>query len=241
MTPALFLFTALSFSAAQTALDEPLPVPTITHTPAYWHLALLQGRVSDRVLVWLEVQPRLSLDENPRLDRLLLRPALGVALTPSLSLWAGAAWIPAWSSWLPDDLAAGEVRLFQQLLYNARFGPLALQSRTRLEQRMSALAPPASIDEIGHRARTLLRVALALNDEKTLSAVVWDEVFANAMFDLHGSPFAFDQNRAFVGLSWRAFPTVTLEVGLLNATRQVDARTFAMTHALYTFSIFTLP
>jgi hypothetical protein len=241
MTPALLLSFALSMTSAQIRSDGPAPLPAITHTPAYWHLALLQGRVSERVLVWVEAQPRLSLDENPRLDRLLLRSALGVAVTDDLSLWAGVAWIPAWNSWSPIDMSANELRVYQQLLYNVRLGALALQSRTRLEQRLSAEAPPASPDEIGHRARTLLRAALSVVDDRTLSLVMWDEVFMNYSFAPHQDVLAFDQNRLFVGLSWRALPTVTLEIGVLNATQRMPDESLAMTHGLYTFSVFTLP
>jgi len=237
----LLSFTLLSSTTAR-AEPRPFVFPDgVTHTPAWWHLALVTGKVSERALVWAEVQPRASFDMNPRLDRLIVRGALGFAITDELSLWGGVGLFPGWSSWAPDDVVPGELRLFEQLLFTTKFGAFTLQSRSRLEQRLDSRTPPSSTSDIGHRARTFLRGAFALDDARQFSVVAWDEVFVHLGLTPGATPLAFDQNRAFAGVSYRPFPSLALEAGVLNATVLARDGTIGMTHGLYTFSVYTLP
>ena len=191
-----------------------------------WYVATAQGPIDSPFLYYLEAQPRVGQADG----RIILRSALGLSLpVPGLSVWLGYAWIPVWA-WGADDptVKLNESRLYQQLLYSTALGPVKLVSRTRLEQRLLASASGTS-----HRVRTLLRGAFPLEAGGTFSLTLWDEVFFH-LNTVEGGPQAgFDQNRAFVGVSWRVSPHVALEVGYLNDfIRQPKAPADVMIHTL---------
>lgn len=226
---ALLLFAALLPSLAA----APARAVEWEQRAQFWHFAAVQGRVDQKVLYYLEAQPRLDL-VNPRITALLLRPAIGFAPIPQVSFWLGVAWIPSFTDLSPGSIQQGEDRFFQQVLISDRFGPLGLMSRTRLEQRLL----PGQTD-LSHRVRTLGRASFGLLEDGSLSVVGWDEVFA-LLNGIEGvQQPGFDQNRAFGGLSWRATPTLTVEAGYLNVVTRLNPDAFAMTHALYTFTIWS--
>lgn len=194
-----------------------------------WYSTFTQGPIARSFLYYLEAQPRFG--ENDA--RLILRPALGLALTPELSVWLGQAWIPVWAYDEDPALRGGESRLFQQLLYTPTLGSLRLMVRARLEQRF---LPGAS--EVSHRTRLFLRGARPLG-EGLPSLILWDEAFFHLNSVEGGPRTGFDQNRAFLGAGWKLAPQVTLEVGYLNVfTRRPAAETDQMVHAPYVFTIF---
>jgi hypothetical protein len=210
--------------------------PTIHALPTdsevqIWYLAFTQGHIEEPFLYYLEAQPRLG----ERDGRVLLRSALGLSLpVPGLSVWLGYAWIPVWDRGEESAVRLNESRLYQQLLYTPRLGPVRLMSRSRLEQRLLAGASRPS-----HRFRTLLRGSHPLDAEGTFSLILWDEVFFH-LNTVEGGPRAgFDQNRAFVGAGWKLSPHVTLELGYLNDfVRRPTAESHQMIHAPYVFTIF---
>lgn len=196
-----------------------------------WYSAIAQGPISRPFLYYLEAQPRFSQDDV----RVILRPALGVAVTQDLSLWLGQAWIPL-AVWDGDPtLRGGESRLFQQVLYNKSLGALRLTGRGRFEQRFLP-----GTTEVSLRARAMARGAYSLGSGGAPTLIVWDEVFFHLNSVAGGPRTGFDQNRAFVGAGWKLAEHTTLEVGYLNAfTRRPTQPTDQMVHAPYIFTIFS--
>lgn len=143
--------------------------------------------------VYVELQPRGTLlpAAAAKVDQVLLRAAVGWQLPKGFTLWAGAAYIN------------GEQRVFEQLMWGGNFGPVRLSVRARLEQRFLP-----QVDGARHRARVQFRAAWTFRDPFLL--IVYDEPFVNL------SPFAFDQNRAYVALGYRPHPKVLVELGYLN-------------------------
>jgi len=154
----------------------------------------------------------------------ILRPGVGVALTPWASLWLGYAWTPTWV-----DATGGlldEHRIWEQLTLDFRRVPgLLLQSRTRLEQRFRPDSSGTS-----HRFREFVRVNYRPTQRLPIGIAFFDEVFLG----IRGAGWArqgFDQNRAFLGLAIFALEALfRVEVGYLNVFLSRDPN--RMAHAL---------
>lgn len=225
-------FRAALAATVLLALAAPSARAEVEHGVEAWHLALAQGRIAGGALYWLELQPRVDLLGDPGAGRVLLRPAVGYELH-KVSLWAGYAWVPTWTARRGGAVAAGENRLFQQFLYNDGFGAFRVQSRTRFEQRLVPSSP-----QLAHRFRTLARLGVSLTPGGPVSLVGWDEIFFHLNTVAGGPQRGFDQNRAFAGVSWRATPSFTFEAGYVNVFVNRGAQPAAMTHALYTFTVW---
>lgn len=171
----------------------------------------------DKLRWYMELQPRWR-EEGEHLDQVLLRPAVYYQLTEQSSAWAGYAHVvthPASKS------AVDEHRVWQQYLY--QFAPIqniAIQSRTRLEQRFIENA-----DDTGHKLRQMFRAVAPSGVHPKLSWVFYDEYFINLNHTDYGARKGFDQNRAFLGGNWVLYPDAKLEIGYLNQyvkTKQAD-------------------
>jgi hypothetical protein len=175
-----------------------------------------QGALPIENLYWYaEVQPRWR-DEGDEFDQRLLRPAVFHKLTPAASVWFGYANV---LTHLETTGTTDEDRLWQQFTYNREaFGDVALQSRTRMEQRWLDTG-----DDVGHRLRQLFRMSKPIAARPSLSAIVWDEVFLNFNDTDWGAQSGFDQNRGFLGLGYAVTPRLRIEMGYLN--QYVDGAT----------------
>jgi hypothetical protein len=140
----------------------------------------------------------------------IVRPGIGWAVTGPLSLWLGYAWIRT-SPAMGDD--NDENRLFQQLLWTPKIGFGPFQARTRLEQRWLSNG-----DDTGWRFRQFFKISRPLAFEPRLSLVGYDEVFVDLNDTDWGQDAGFDQNRFWVGFSWRfdAEGRAVAELGYLN-------------------------
>lgn len=199
----------------------------IEHELQAWTLFAAWGR-QDRVRFYAEAQPRVRIDDG-QLDRLLLRPAVGYALTPATSLWLGYAWTPSFTPQFRN-----EHRPFQQLLFEHKFGLVSLVNRARLEQRF--------IEDAGGmswRARHMARGLLRLGHGSRVSLVVFDEIFVNANGVARGPGAGFDQNRLFAGLNVR-LGDWQIETGYMN-NYVVRPNSDRMNHNLMTMVVFVLP
>lgn len=154
----------------------------------------------------------------------ILRPGLGVHLLPFLSVWAGYAWVPVFSD--QTGAAVHEHRVWEQIILQHRlpFG-LALQSRTRLEQRFSEAGSGT-----GLRLRQFLRAGWQPWEHVPIGAVVWDELFVGLNETTWTAPRGLDQNRLFAGLSLATAPFARLEAGYLFL--YVDRRSDLFGHVL---------
>ncbi len=138
----------------------------------------------------------------------IVRPALGLRITPDVSVWAGYAWIPTY-------LDEGEPRLlnehrpWQQVLYQGTVGPLSLQFRPRFEQRFRE-----GQSDVAFRLRFFGRFQARLTQGIPLVFAATDEVFVALNDAAWGPKAGYDQNRLFLGLGYGTTPRV--EAGYLS-------------------------
>lgn len=167
-----------------------------------WAPVYLNFPVSGPVKGYMEANPRFS-DDASQIDQLLLRPAIGYQISPTISLWQGYAWV---ANYEPNYTQ--EHRIFQQLIYNNKFSTFKLLSRSRLEERWIQYAIGTAV-----RARTMLRGDFPLPAYPTLALAVYDEIFVNLNTIRQGPEAGFDQNRFFLGLNYTLSPNLNVDVG----------------------------
>jgi hypothetical protein len=140
----------------------------------------------------------------------ILRPGVGYAFAPWVSLWAGYAWVPEWLDATGER--RDEHRVWEQLIfdYHGTQG-IWVQSRTRFEQRFANFGSGTA-----HRFRQLVRLNYRPSKDVPVGIAIWDELFLG----MHGASWAkqgFDQNRAHVGLAiYSSNKPFRTEVGYLN-------------------------
>lgn len=182
-----------------------------THDEQAWVNLTAMGPISGDVVYFAELQPRVG-DGISRLDALLLRGAVGVKLSPKVTLYQGYAHVIT-----PVDGGRdiNEERSFQQL--NVALGkPLGgeLSSRTRLEQRWRSNG-----SDMGWRLREMLRYEHPLKQgSDAVNALVYAEGFVAFNDTDWGARAGFDQLRSFVGAEVGLPGASTLELGYLNQT-----------------------
>jgi hypothetical protein len=187
-----------------------------------------QGHVAPRLRLYLEVAPRVAANE-PRLDRLVLRGALGWDLSRHASLWVGHGWTPLVSPDFQD-----EQRPFQQLLLTRSAGGGTLVNRTRLEQRLIEGA------DLSWRLRHLVRFLRPLGAGSPWRAIASGELFANLNAPAIGPAQGFDQSRIFAGVGYQA-GAVLVEGGYLNDYIARRARADLMRHVAVLTATFNWP
>ena len=156
--------------------------------------------------LWLDVHGR----RGETGTVVIVRPGVGVSITPWLSAWVGYAWVPVFND------AAGERtdehRIWQQLILAPKLPELGLsfQSRTRFEQRFGENG-----DDVGFRLRQFVRANWQPDDSFPVGIAFWDEIFIGLNETDWGAPQGFDQNRIFIGPFIKANKWVRLEAGYL--------------------------
>lgn len=176
-----------------------------------WSIVTLNAKLKNRVLAYLEIQPRTTLtgpeeDNENRFNILLVRPAIGYQVTKSLSVWQGYGWTPSFN---PEF--RNEHRLWQQVLLNNKIKSLTLVNRTRLEERFIEDAGETSV-----RGRHMIRLAMPVDKQEKWSLVSYDEAFLNFNSTPNGPKSGFDQNRIFIGLNRKINKHISLEGGYIN-------------------------
>ena len=140
----------------------------------------------------------------------IVRPALGYAPAPWVSLWLGYAWVPVF----PDavDERVDEQRAWQQITLSGAWldGTLTGQLRTRLEQRFHE-SPGASM---GLRFREFARLNYRPSQDSLWGVALWDELFVG-LNDPGFAPQGLDQNRVFVGPALYTLDNLRIEFGYL--------------------------
>jgi hypothetical protein len=181
---------------------------------ALWFAAIAQGPIGGTVggrpvVTWLEAQPRWA----GSADNLLLRPAIGVQVSPSAQLLAGYMLA---DTYLANAPRRREHRTWQQALLRVAGTPgkAVLMSRTRLEQRFFE-----GFADDGWRLRQFLRGQLWLgdnSDNRALSVIGVSEAFVSFDSTSWGQRAGLEQWRNFVGLGVPLDDRLTLEAGYLN-------------------------
>lgn len=204
------------FALAAAALTFTATAPQIaraetSHDEQVWVNLTAMGSISDKLVYFAELQPRVG-DGVSRLDPLLLRGAVGWKLSPSVTLYQGYAHV---ISPVDGGRDINEERSFQQL--NVALGkPLGgeLSSRTRLEQRWRSDG-----SDMGWRLREMLRYEHPLKaGSDAVNALVYAEGFIALNDTDWGARGGFDQLRSFVGAEVGLPGASTLELGYLNQT-----------------------
>jgi hypothetical protein len=217
----------LSGLVAFATLAQP-EVPSLEHDLQSWTLLTAWGR-RGTFRWYAEAQPRVSLSTG-RFERLLLRPAVGVQVTPETSLWVGYAWTPTFGPY------SDEQRPFQQLLVEHRLGPVTLANRLRVEERFIADTSGVSV-----RARHMVRAIVRFGPSSPLGVAASEEVFVTLTASARGPMQGFDQNRAFIGLNWRRADW-QVELGYMNVFVDRPAPSGdRMLHSVAAMVVFTAP
>lgn len=142
---------------------------------------------------YTEVQPRLG-DDSSRLERLIIRPALGYNLSQKVSLFLGYAWTPTFMNSSYQEDFRNENRIWEQILVrDSRWG-IDWQHRLRQEQRMLA-----DTSGVSNRTRYLLRGSYGIGDSIKWGLTAYNEIFVNLNSVENGPTGGFDRDRFFVG------------------------------------------
>lgn len=139
----------------------------------------------------------------------IVRPAVGVEITPWLNVLGGYAWIPTVTDATGD--ASHEHRVWEQVVLKHRFEELGLfaQSRTRFEQRFLE-----GDDDVALRLREFVRVNWQPSPDFPVGVAFWDELFVG-LTEQAWAPQGIDQNRVFLGPFLQMAPWARLEAGYL--------------------------
>lgn len=204
------ILTPLAFAIAAFACAASARAETVQDEQAWLNLTAM-GAVSGDVVYFAELQPRVG-DSVSRLDALLLRGAVGLKISPRVTLYQGYAHVV---TPVEGGRDINEERSFQQL--NVALGrPLGgeLSSRTRLEQRWRSNG-----GGVGWRLREMLRYEHPLEaGSDAVNALVYAEGFVAFNDTAWGAQAGFDQLRSFVGAEVGLPGASTLELGYLNQT-----------------------
>lgn len=199
-------------------LAAALPAAARADDVQLWATALVAGPITPgagvQPMVHLEYQPRFAEDVS-RMTQMIARAGFGVRLAPDLTILAGY-------HYQRNDPARGvrsdEHRMWQQLLFPLHRDPerLLLLTRLRLEQRSIVGA-----QDLGWRARVMLRLQLPLNGRGSAGPLLWSE----ALVPLNDTDWGQRRNtvqvRNFIGALVPLNKRVNLEAGYMA---QIDHR-----------------
>lgn len=177
-----------------------------TQDSQLWVQTLALGRIGD----WrthVEVQPRVF-DDVSELGLVIVRGAVGRALTPRVSAWLGYAWVPR-------PFGPGirhEQRIWQQLLVTPpAVGGWTPQVRLRLEQRWQN----EPWEGTSHRLRTLVRAQRPLDAARRWQVASYNELMVTFDDTTRGPQRGYDRNRFYAGLMRTVHPAATVEAGYI--------------------------
>lgn len=169
----------------------------------------------------LEMQNRRA-DFGENWQQLLIRPGINYAISPTVALSAGYAYVRTEPyGELPVPAEFDEHRIWEQVSVKTKVLGLEWTHRVRLEQRwIEELNKDNSFNNwrMENRFRYMLRTQVPLGSTGRSYLAVWDEVFLN--FGGNIVKNNFDQNRAFLGFGYKITPTTRLEVGYMEQTVQ---------------------
>ena len=165
-----------------------------------WTQVIAQVDINKEWFTYMEVQPRVG-DDISRMERLLIRPAIGYTINPNIALFLGYAWAPTFMNNHYQEDFRNENRIWQQLLVkDSRWG-LDWQHRLRQEQRIIEDAGGPS-----NRTRYLLRGSYALSESGSYGLTGYNEIFVNLNSQQNGPKGGFDRDRFFFGPYFKQGP-----------------------------------
>ena len=177
-----------------------------------WTPININYKVNDKVRAFLELQPRVG-NDGSHLKTGIIRPAIGYAITPEITLWAGYLMQASDNRYGNPDNYDIENRIWQGLTYKTTFNKqFIFEVRNRLEERFLDHNPNEQT-----RWRTRFRGEYLI-DQTPLSVIASEEIFVN----LHNNGYnksiqeGFDQNRSYIGVGYRFAPEFQVETGYLK-------------------------
>ncbi|WP_303544742.1 DUF2490 domain-containing protein [Sphingomonas natans] len=174
-----------------------------------WLNVTVIGNVG-KLAYFAEIQPRVGEDVS-RMTQLLLRPAIGYQLSPTVTLYGGYAHVVLPIENGPDR---NEERLFSQLNWSLpKIAGGSMLLRTRLEHRRLSNG-----HDVGWRLRQMIRFMHPLGNPKKVRALAHVEAFVAFDDTDWGAHKGFDQVRSFAGIEVPLPGRSTLDLGYLNQT-----------------------
>ncbi|MBL8922925.1 MAG: DUF2490 domain-containing protein [Myxococcaceae bacterium] len=224
----ILLVSLLALSASAQGMNPPaLPLTGFEHDLQSWSLLTVWGK-HDRFRWYAEAQPRVSF--NHGFERLLLRPAVGVQVTPEISLWIGYAWTPTFTPYRDEQ------RPFQQVLVENKWGVVSLVNRFRVEERFIGGTTGASI-----RLRHMVRAVIRFGESSPWGVALYDELFLTLNAQAGGPVQGFDQNRAFAGVNLKV-DAWQFELGYMNnVVHRAAPINDRMLHNLTAMIVYNVP
>lgn len=177
-----------------------------------WGSLIAQGPVASgpgaRPFVWLEVQPRFD-ETISRRGELIIRPGFGIRLAPDLLVLAGYHYQNSARDGAPS---VTEHRMWQQLTLPLIRDPerIVLLTRLRLEQRIVN-----GRQDLGWRARAMLRLQLPLSGRGSAGPLFWSEALVGLNDTDWGQRSRVQQVRAFGGALVPLNARLNLEAGYM--------------------------
>ncbi|MCG2614398.1 DUF2490 domain-containing protein [Terrimonas sp. NA20] len=168
-----------------------------------------------------------STDEIQHLQTLLIRSGLQYSITNKLGLTLGYASIDNRRQLSGVSGYLMEHRIWQQLIYNHKTGPVFIQHRLRSEQRFIPAARINNNNELekdgfgnAYRLRYFIRNIVPLKKQtgaftEGLFASLQNEVFINTGNKSNVNGKTFDQNRLYIAGGYRINKKIDLEAGYM--------------------------
>jgi Protein of unknown function (DUF2490) len=184
-----------------------------------WIPVNINLKLGEQLRGFLEFQPRIG-DDSSHLTAMMIRPALGWAVTPTITLWAGylmsvdAGKVNATQEY--TDRYGIENRAWQGLTYKDMTADKQFiwEMRNRLEERFLSGNDDPSI-----RWRTRFRFEYIIPQFSALSLIASEELFINLDdndTDRRVLQAGLNQNRAYIGMGYRFAPEFQVETGYLE-------------------------
>jgi hypothetical protein len=188
-----------------------------------WFAYTHQGRITRHWGYWLDIQHRTKNQFANNLHTELFRAGATYYATADLRITAGYAFILGFPSLTNQAFVRPEHRPWQQVfyVYTNKKKNIRLTQYLRSEQRLLHKIAGETLAE-GHVFRQRFRYSVMLNvlfnkkqfKQGSVGMVLNNEVMVNAYSADKAK--AFDQNRAFAGLSYNLTNNVQVQLGYLN-------------------------
>jgi hypothetical protein len=177
-----------------------------------WIPININVKLTEQLRGFLEFQPRVG-NDNSHLTSMIVRPAIGWAISPQATLWAGYL-MSADSVSLTSEKYLIENRAWQGFTWKdtANDKQFIWEVRNRLEERFL----PRNSDP-SFRWRTRVRIEQLIPDFSSWSVIASEEIFVNLNDNENNAQLqaGAQQNRAYLGVGYRFAPEFQIETGYL--------------------------
>jgi len=177
-----------------------------------WVPININAKLTQQLRGFLEFQPRVGNDSS-HLTSMMVRPAIGWALSPQATLWAG--YLMSADSVSPSsDKYLIENRAWQGFSWkeSANNKQFIWEMRNRLEERFLARNADPSF-----RWRTRFRIEQLIPNYSSWSVIASEEIFVNLNDNENNAQLkaGAQQNRTYLGIGYRFAPEFQIETGFL--------------------------